>query len=56
VISGVFDAPTRAKFEILTDAQVVPRLHALFPPSLLPAHLGGTSATYKSDIDIHWHG
>jgi hypothetical protein len=52
----VFDAPTRAKFEILSDAQVVPRLHALISPSLLPTHLGGTSVTFKSEIDIHWHG
>lgn len=52
LVSSALDETTRSKVEFIGEQELVKKLHLYVPPHLLPGHLGGTSQTYVSDIDI----
>ncbi|KAJ1432949.1 hypothetical protein B484DRAFT_447495 [Ochromonadaceae sp. CCMP2298] len=52
VTSRVMDAKSRAKFMMVKEAEISSKLHPLWHPQHLPEHLLGSSATYKSKLDI----
>lgn len=52
IVSRVMDDRTRARFETIDAAQLRASLHKVIHPSMLPAHLGGTSSIYTSSIFV----
>jgi hypothetical protein len=52
ITSRVMDAKIRARFHMLKDRDVASKLHAVIDPVYLPEHLGGSSAIYRSEVDI----
>lgn len=46
----------REKFQMVRGEDAAKTMLAMFDPEALPAHLGGTSQTYTSTVDIIYNG
>ena len=54
ITSRVMDSRSRARCHMVKESEIKSKIHSVFDPQLLPAHLLGNSSVYTSSIDVYF--